>query len=276
MFIVRINGRDYRDTTEYTDREFAMIMDLYGYMPGNLRAHHYQAKDGPSPIVRAMPAIPIPVYELKRPNPAPVAEGLMLYTAGGPRSGTRIMSWYRDFVLAESDVFSSGLFARVDGSEYKLLSKYKAIPIPFAYAKAYVNDYHRSNVAPQGHKFSVALESAEGRVVGVLIASEPKARHNRDGFTLEINRCCGDPKYHNVCSSLQGRAIRMGKAMGYTRFLSYTMLSEPGSSLKAMGFQKDGIVRGRKNGWDSPSRHRVIPERYPTGDKQRWVLHASA
>ena len=38
-----------------------------------------------------------------------------------------------------------------------------------------------------------------------------------DGETLEINRCCTDPRYADVCSCLYARAIRIGREMGYRR-----------------------------------------------------------
>lgn len=101
----------------------------------------------------------------------------------------------------------------------------------------------------------------------------PKARRQMDGVTLEINRCCTDPRYADVCSNLYARTIRIGREMGYTRFLTYTLPEESGSSLRAVGFQLDGTVHGSSHGWDSPSRPRTAG-RYPSGDKLRWVLLA--
>lgn len=275
MFILRINGTFYRDTTTYSDRELTMILDRYeGYLPGNIHVHHYERTKFPSDIVMAYPSASIPVYELTRPQSRNAYEGLRLFTRRGPRSGVPVVRRYFDYVWVEGDS-PGGKIAFVDGREYKLLSKYTAIPVDFRYAANYVNHMHRDNVAPQGHKFSIALQSVEGYTVGVLIASEPKSRHQQDGRTLEINRCCADPRYHNVCTALNGKAIRMGKEIGYTRFLSYTLLTEGGASMLASGFQKDGIVKGRKTGWNSPSRPRNMPLRYPDGDKQRWVLQVA-
>ena len=108
--------------------------------------------------------------------------------------------------------------------------------------------------------------------VGVAIASIPKARCQMDGLTLEINRCCADPRYADVCSNLYARTIRIGREMGYTRFLTYTLPEESGSSLRAVGFQVDGVVHSPSGGWNAPSRPRST-RRYPSGDKVRWVLH---
>jgi predicted secreted Zn-dependent protease len=275
MFLIRINGVQHRDTTVYTDREFQMILDCYGgYLPGNILARHFQQKDGPGESVMRRPSIPIPIYELTQPHHTSVAEGLRLYSKKGPRSGIPIARRYWDFVWVENEA-PGGMIAHIDGVEYKLLSKYTATPIPFRYAAEYVNLIHRHNVSPPGHKFSLCLKSVEDRTVGVLIASDPKARHQDDGCTLEINRCCTDDKYHNVCSALMGKAIRVGKEMGYTRFLSYTGISEPGTSMKAAGFHIDGIVKGSAKGWNMPSRPRAAPARYPSGDKYRWLLQVA-
>lgn len=269
QFLISIGGKPHKDNTAYNDREFQMILDQYdGYLPKNLRVYHYRASSGPGDILSGYPSIPIPVYELTRPK-ARVSDGLRLYQKGGPRSGIPIKGRWFDFIwVTHGD--PGGLIAYIDGREYSLLSSYTAFPITFKEAAEYVNYHHRHNVAPQGHKFSLALRSVEGYTVGVLIASEPKARYQCDGRTLEINRCCTDPRYHNVCSALIGKAIRMGKEMGYTRFLTYTLESESGSSLKAVGFHVDGIVKAA--GWDSPSRHRSEPERNPDGAKKRWIF----
>lgn len=275
LFIISINGKRHRDTTLYTDREFHMIMDRYGwYMPKNIHAYHFRSVDCVSDHVMAYPTTPIPIYELTWPKSESTHNGLRLYTKRGPRSGVPIIRRYFDFVWVEDDT-PGGCIAYVDGKEYSYLSAYTPLPITFRDAAEYVNDLHRHNVAPQGHKFSLSLDSVEERRVGVLIASEPKSRHQSNGTTLEINRCCTDSRYHNVCSALVGKAIRMGKEMGYTRFITYTLPTESGASMKAVGFQMDGIVKGRSNGWDSPSRHRSHALRYPEGDKQRWILSAA-
>jgi len=75
-----------------------------------------------------------------------------------------------------------------------------------------------------------------------------------------------------------GKAVRIGKELGYSRFLTYTLPDESGSSLSAAGFHRDGIVKGGKEeyAWDNKSRRRKKPARYPSGDKQRWILEPAA
>lgn len=147
------------------------------------------------------------------------------------------------------------------------------VPLTFSEAREFVDRYHRHNAAPQGHKFSVGLAAAgvEG-YIGIAIASIPKARALNDGLTLEINRVCCDPAYDNACSKLYSAAVKAGKAMGYRRFVTYTLPMESGSSIKAVGFRYDGCTKVRPDGWDCKGRPRKQPHRYPAGSKYRWVL----
>ena len=273
LFVISINGVLHKDATVYGDREFEMILDQYdGYLPRNLRAYHFSSKAGPGPTIKETPTLSIPVYKLGRSSSA-VPSGLRLHSKNGLHSGMAVERQQFDFVWTKGPS-AGGLIAYIDGIEYSLLSQYRTFPITFQEAAEYVNNHHRHNIAPQGHKFSIAVCSADGYTVGVLIASEPKARHLQDGRTLEINRCCTDFRYHNVCSTLLSKAIRIGKEMGYQRFISYTLESEQGASLKAVGFHVDGITKGRMTGWDAPSRHRNLADKYPTENKKRWLLEA--
>ena len=161
----------------------------------------------------------------------------------------------------------------MDGITSSLIVRLEACPITLQEASAYVEAHHRHNAGPKFHKFSLCLRApGEVEPVGVAIASIPKARCQMDGVTLEINRCCADPRYADVCSNLYARTIRIGREMGYTRFLTYTLPEESGSSLRAVGFQVDGVVHSPSGGWNAPSRPRST-RRYPSGDKVRWVLH---
>ena len=54
--------------------------------------------------------------------------------------------------------------------------------------------------------------------------------------------------------------------MGYEQIITYTLLDEPGTSLKASGWMFEGITRG--NSWDTKSRRRDTPN---LGKKKRWV-----
>lgn len=75
-----------------------------------------------------------------------------------------------------------------------------------------------------------------------------------DGWTLEVNRCCTDGT-PNACSMLYAACWRATRALGYRRLITYTLTSEPGTSLKAAGWKVIGQTKGRS--WDTPSRPRV-------------------
>jgi hypothetical protein len=147
--------------------------------------------------------------------------------------------------------------------------KYKIRPIAFKNAKIFVDEHHRHNVSPQGHKFSIGLFEGES-LIGVIIVGRPIARHNDDGLTAEVTRCCVLEGCKNANSMLYGSAWRTAKGMGYKKIITYTLISESGISLKAAGWEQVGIVKGMEKGWDRPSRARVKAERYPTEDKIKW------
>ncbi len=149
------------------------------------------------------------------------------------------------------------------------ISKLTLTPITLSQAQAFVNEHHRHNIAPHGHKFSIGLEK-NGILIGVCIVGRPIARYNDDGKTAEILRVCvleGNP---NANSKLYGAAVRACKAMGYTKVITYTLPEESGASLRAAGFIIEGKTSKRSKGWDTPSRHRETLEKYPYGQKIRW------
>jgi hypothetical protein len=89
-----------------------------------------------------------------------------------------------------------------------------------------------------------------------------------NGLTLEVNRVATDG-CPNACSALYGAARRACFALGYQRLITYTLNTEPGSSLRGAGWKCLG-ERGRLNGrsWDMPGRPRV--DKHPTQMKLLW------
>jgi hypothetical protein len=80
-----------------------------------------------------------------------------------------------------------------------------------------------------------------------------------------VTRCCTDGAA-NACSLLYGACWRAARALGYRRLVTYTLTTEPGTSLRAAGWRVVGAVRGRS--WHCASRPRV--DRHPTLDKLCW------
>lgn len=147
----------------------------------------------------------------------------------------------------------------------------KLTPITLAEAKDFVNLHHRHNVAPCGHKFSIGLKDDNDTLIGVCIVGRPIARNLDDGETAEILRVCVLEGNRNANSMLYGAAVRACKAMGYTKVITYTLPEETGASLRASGFTQDGMTKKRPKGWDTPSRRREALEKYPKGQKIRWI-----
>lgn len=127
-------------------------------------------------------------------------------------------------------------------------------PITLAEARRFVGEHHRHNIPPVGWKWGVGVE-CDGQLVGVAVASRPVARGLDDGRTLEITRSCTDGT-RNANSMLYGAITRAARALGYARLVTYTLASEPGSSLKASGFTRCAELAPREDHFESKDRHR--------------------
>ena len=153
-------------------------------------------------------------------------------------------------------------------------------PIDLKSANAFVLAHHRHNGKVLVHRFSISVYDGE-RLCGVAIVGNPSARKLDDGDTVEVKRVCTDGT-RNACSILYGRAARIEKDMGYKRIITYTLKEEGGASLRASGWDVDAEGVGGKNGWNVPSRPRIVHEMtlfgevsasYPLGEKIRWIKH---
>lgn len=138
------------------------------------------------------------------------------------------------------------------------------VPITQAEAKAFVDKHHRHHKPSVGAVFCLAVAQDE-TVCGVAMIGRPVARGNDDGWTLEVTRVATDGA-KNACSMLYSAAWRVARNMGYRRVITYTLSSEPGTSLRGAGWKEIGEVRGRS--WHTPSRPRV--DTHPLQDKICW------
>lgn len=111
------------------------------------------------------------------------------------------------------------------------------VPIDLAEANAFVLSFHRHNKPTAGAKFS--LGASDGvRLVGVAIIGRPVARQLDDGFTCEVYRVCVlDDAPKGACSFLYSRAWRVWAALGGRKLVTYTLDTEPGSSLRGAGWR---------------------------------------
>lgn len=140
----------------------------------------------------------------------------------------------------------------------------KAIPIGWREAKEFVERVHRHHFSPQGWKFGLAAEKG-GVVVGIVMVGRPVSRMLDDGKTAEVIRLATDGT-RNACSFLYARARQIALLMGFTRIITYILVSEPGTSLKAAGWKLVGAAGG--GSWSRPSRKRQ--DKAPLEAKQLW------
>lgn len=152
-------------------------------------------------------------------------------------------------------------------------------PITIRQARTFVFDHHRHHPKlGAGALFAIALlrsipgSQAGASLVGVVIAGRPVARGFQDGRTLEVLRCCVLLGVPNGCSILYRAAVRAGEAMGYRRFVTYTLDSEHGRSLRAAGFVATTVTRG--GSWARSARRRS--HGLQEGPKVRWEVPADA
>lgn len=132
-------------------------------------------------------------------------------------------------------------------------------PISKTEARRLVNEWHRHNEAPTEMQvsFVVALWD-DDEVIAVATAGRPVARGLDDGLTLEVSRIAVRPGTDisvNANSRLYGAFRRVASSLGYRRLVTYTLQTEPGTSLKASGFSAPVDIGARS--WATESKVRV-------------------
>ncbi|MFF3669888.1 XF1762 family protein [Microtetraspora malaysiensis] len=112
----------------------------------------------------------------------------------------------------------------------------KPIPVTLQTARAFIAWTHGHLPPPQRATFVIGVATDDGTLVGVVIAGRPVARSFDDGFTVEVTRLATDGTA-NACSALLTAAWRAARAMGHRRLITYTLATEPGTSLRAAGLR---------------------------------------
>lgn len=141
------------------------------------------------------------------------------------------------------------------------------VPVTQRSAKAWIAATHRHlKRPPRGDLWRVGV-AQRGKLIAVGLAGRP-CRMLQDGTTAEFTRLASTAEVEvNACSRIYGALRRAGIALGYRRFVTYTLEHEPGTSLRAAGFEDDGLTDGGE--WDRPSRPRAPAEQ--PGRKRRWI-----
>lgn len=139
-------------------------------------------------------------------------------------------------------------------------------PITQKEAFLFIRKNHRHHLPPQGWKFGISVSNSE-KIVGVITVGRPVARHFDDGWTLEVTRCATDGT-RNAPSMLYGAAKRVAFGLGYKRLITYTLQSEPGTSLLAANWKCLGEAGGGT--WNRSARKRI--DTHPVDKKTLWEL----
>ncbi len=147
-------------------------------------------------------------------------------------------------------------------------------PCDLREANRVVGRLHRHHKPARGYKWAVAAVDGDGNTVGVAIAGRPVARAVDARRVLEVTRLCTDGT-KNACSFLYAAAARVAREMGYLRIQTYILASEPGTSLRAAGWEPDRSVAGRQ--WEHSTARQLRLDGHtrradqPTEDKVRWI-----
>jgi len=163
----------------------------------------------------------------------------------------------------------------VDG-QFLLDYKLEIGPIKLAAAKEFVTEHHAHNRPPAGWRFGAGVWNGF-QLIGVVMVGRPVARRLDHQTIVEANRVCvrrdlGAELVEHACSKLYAWAAREAGRRGFEKIISYTLESEPGTSLIAAGWQIEGRTRG--GSWHRPSRPRS--DRAPIAPKIRWARNLSS
>lgn len=109
-------------------------------------------------------------------------------------------------------------------------------------ANEFVASLHRHHKPVVGHRFSVGCRDGE-KLVGVAIVGRPVARAVNQYTTVEVLRLCTDGT-KNACTFLYSACARAALNLGYEKIQTYILDSEPGTSLKASGWQAEAKTQG--------------------------------
>lgn len=145
------------------------------------------------------------------------------------------------------------------------------VPITLAEANAFVKQFHRHHAPAVGHRWSIGVSDGS-ELVGVAICGRPKARMLPQFSQLEINRLATNGK-KNACSKLYSTCAAIAKLMGYSDIETAILETEPGTSLKASGFELRRWTDG--GDWNRPSRGDRRTDQ-PMCRKQIWGRRLTA
>lgn len=147
------------------------------------------------------------------------------------------------------------------------------VPCTLKAATKLVRAWHRHLPELRGGLFAAALE-VDGEVKAVAVAGNP-ARVWQGTRRVCISRVAVAPGVEvreNACSRLYGALCGAAVYLGYVEAWTYTLLGEPGTSLRAAGFEEKGLT-DKDADWSREGRKRKPP--VADGEKRRWMRKLS-
>lgn len=152
------------------------------------------------------------------------------------------------------------------------MTAYNIRPVTVKAAQQWVKAHHRHLPNIQGGLFAASVYLGDV-MVGVAVAGNP-ARVWQGTGRIAISRCATLPDLpgHDghaapACTMLYGALCRAAKALGYGEAWTYSLEHEDGRSIKAAGFQYQGLSPSSET-WKVSRNGRLPVE---TGRKGRWM-----
>lgn len=141
----------------------------------------------------------------------------------------------------------------------------RATPLTRDQCNNFVTRLHRHHGAVTGYRYGVGV-IVNQELVGVAVVGRPRARLIHQYQIVEVTRVCTDGT-QNACSFLYGLCSRLCRLLGFSAVFTCILDTEPGTSLKAAGWEMIRMTGGGTQ--DRPSRRRV--DHSPTCPKQVWA-----
>lgn len=131
-------------------------------------------------------------------------------------------------------------------------------PIAWDAARAFVARHHAHCRPPVTWRFHAAIYNGR-TLLGLVLVGYPVSRVLAGRGAVEVNRLCirrdtPDALRWNAASMLYGWCAREAARQGWRKIITYTRADEPGTSLIAAGWVREGTTSGR--GWHSVGRAR--------------------
>jgi hypothetical protein len=144
------------------------------------------------------------------------------------------------------------------------------VDVDFSTCVGFVDRHHRHHRPPVGWRWGHGVANGCD-LVGVAMVGRPVSHAFDPCVVVEVTRLCIDHDFdqeitRDAASMLLGAAAREARRRDFAHIITYTLVSEPGTSLKAAGWTPEHLTRG--GSWHRASRPRR--DSAPTCRKVRW------